>query len=87
MYLSELFLQQLDGDFSTESVMKALNKCDEELKSRMCVSAEDAYSIDEMRAFWDVYKEFDSELGEERMASVEILSLARGIQTNSAISS
>lgn len=68
MYLSELFLQQLDGDFSMKSVEHALGKCDEEFRSRT-----EAVSVDEMRAFWDVYKEFDSELCEDVRNSLQIL--------------
>lgn len=35
MYLSELFLDQVDGDFSVESVEAALKKCEEELNGRL----------------------------------------------------
>lgn len=34
-YLSELFLEKLNGDFSHKAVLRALKKCDDEILKRM----------------------------------------------------
>lgn len=34
-YLSELFLKELNGDFSRKAVLKALDKCNDEILQRM----------------------------------------------------
>lgn len=34
-YLSELFLENLDGDFSRKAVLRALEKCNDEILQRM----------------------------------------------------
>lgn len=34
-YLSELFLESLNGDFSRKAVLKALEKCNDEILKRM----------------------------------------------------
>lgn len=34
-YLSELFLENLNGDFSRQAVLKALEKCNDEILKRM----------------------------------------------------
>ncbi len=34
-YLSELFLENLNGDFSRQAVLKALGKCNDEIQKRM----------------------------------------------------
>lgn len=40
-YLSELFLENLNGDFSRQAVLRALEKCNDEIQKRM-----DAYPCD-----------------------------------------
>lgn len=35
LYLSELFLETLNGDFSLEAVLKALKRCDEEILHKL----------------------------------------------------
>ena len=34
-YLSELFLENLNGDFSRKAVLRALEKCNDEIQKRM----------------------------------------------------
>ncbi len=34
-YLSELFLENLNGDFSRQAVLRALEKCNDEIRKRM----------------------------------------------------
>ena len=34
-YLSELFLENLNGDFSRQAVLRALEKCNDEIRRRM----------------------------------------------------
>ncbi|MEY8236915.1 hypothetical protein AALA36_14500 [Lachnospiraceae bacterium 66-29] len=34
-YLSELFLENLNGDFSRQAVLRALEKCNDEIQKRM----------------------------------------------------
>lgn len=36
-YLSELFLENLNGDFSRHAVLRALEKCNDEIRKRMGV--------------------------------------------------
>ncbi|MGL6200003.1 MAG: hypothetical protein ACRC3H_13830 [Lachnospiraceae bacterium] len=75
MYLSELFLIEVNNEYTEESVRKALYKCNNELISRLgpiddlkkICREYFGYGQDEGRNelfaelmdFWDVYKEFD----------------------------
>lgn len=36
-YLSELFLENLNGDFSRQAVLRALEKCNDEIRKRTVV--------------------------------------------------
>lgn len=73
-YLSELFLENLNGDFSRQAVLRALEKCNDEVLKRMgaypCTRGLIDYlfnrgkqtrklSKQELVDFWDVYGEFD----------------------------
>lgn len=72
-YLSELFLENLDGDFSRQAVLTALEKCNDEMLKRRgiysCARNLNGYFFNkgkqtrqieqELLDFWDVYGEFD----------------------------
>ncbi len=49
-YLSELFLQLIDEDFSSDSLTRAVEGCNQEYESR-----KGSVDVDEFRAFWDVF--------------------------------
>lgn len=53
-YLSELFLQSIGNDFTDKSLQEALNACNTEFLSRNV-------SSQELRDFYDVVKEFNTE--------------------------
>jgi len=75
MYLSELFLQELNQDYSAVSVRKALYLCNEEIARRLgpvgdlkakCreyfgyeQETDENREFAELADFWDIYKEFD----------------------------
>ncbi len=74
-YLSEVFLSNLNGDFSTEKVIYAVRECNQELIGRFknpkylgdfvaYLSNDQApkYIYQEFLDFWDVYGEFDDYL-------------------------
>lgn len=81
MYLSELFLKELDEECSIESVMNALCSCEQEFRTRIVLSEKDGNEIkgqrkaelmEELRDFWDVYKEFDSYIEQDWKTKYEI---------------
>lgn len=91
MYLSQLFLSQLDKDCSLTSVMNALTICDKELFNRpetekipFC-NQENFHVLSpfgyELLDLWDVYKEFDS-LVTKQQKKIHILTLIRKIKNN-----
>lgn len=91
MYLSQLFLSQLDKDCSLTSVMNALTICNKELSSRSAakkipfcnekgVPTLSSFGY-ELLALWDVYKEFDS-LVTEQAKKIYILDIIRKTQNN-----
>lgn len=95
MYLSELFLQQLDENYDSGSVIAALKVCDKELHTRPTETcdvqnlalhikqrkiAELSQYICEFLDFWDVYKEFDIFLNEQQKKDFEVLSTARQVR-------
>ena len=97
MYLSELFLQELDETYSLGSVMKALNVCNKELCSRtendVGATHTDIWDKEgekgeltelgyELMDFWDVYKEFDLLMEKGRKEVLKILDLVRSITSN-----
>lgn len=55
MYLSELFLKTLRGDYSISSIRNALTVCNAEFLKRI-----ETIQFAERLDFWDVYCEFDS---------------------------
>lgn len=67
VYLSELFLGVLNGDYSYKSLYKALKKCNKEFLKRLskdklsCKQCLSCYK-QELIDFRDVYNEFDEEL-------------------------
>lgn len=67
MYLSELFLGGLGGDYSIKSLKKALSMCNKEFLKRLskeklnCKQCLSCYK-QELLDFYDVYSEFDEEL-------------------------
>ena len=72
-YLSELFLENLNGDFSRLAVLRALEKCNDEVLKRMgtypCTKWAEKQTkklskqiMQELVDFWDVYGEFDNML-------------------------
>lgn len=82
MYLSELFLKELDEECSIASVMNALFLCDQEFRTRIISSKQDGNEIkeqkkaeltEELRAFWDVYKEFDPYIEQSKKMEFELL--------------
>ena len=89
IYLSELFLEALDGNFCLEAVLKVLKKCDEQILCRLKLfgGAEKnsilqsgvgdikipGYMQQEYLDFWDVYKEFDNMLSMEMKKNYFIL--------------
>ena len=54
-YLSELFLETLDGDYSKESVNRAVMACNAEYELRTTEVPKK-----ELKDFWEVYREFDN---------------------------
>lgn len=91
MYLSQLFLSQLDKDCSLTSVMNALTICDKELSNRseaekFAICNQDGFHVlspfeYELLDLWDVYKEFDS-LVTEQQKKLHILTLIRKTKNN-----
>lgn len=97
MYLSELFLQELDETYSLSSTVNALKMCDNEL----CLRSEKEVDGDHMSVwdkqggieqltefgyelmdFWDVYKEFDLLIEKGQKEVSKILDLVRSIRSN-----
>ena len=68
MYLSELFLEEVDRDYSADSIKNAVKICDDEVKVRS-----EELPIAELLDFWDVYKEFRGMLDQQEMESFEII--------------
>lgn len=77
-YLSEVFLASLNGDFSLEKVIYAINACNQELMERfkntkylndfisyLSNNQTPKYIYQEFLDFWDVYGEFDEFLMSE----------------------
>ena len=86
MYLSELFLKELDEECSIACVMNALRVCDEEFRTRISSQEKErnernvqrnAEVFEELRAFWDVYKEFDPYIEQGTKTELEIF---RGVE-------
>lgn len=69
VYLSELFLRVLGEEYSERSVIEALEKCNEEILSRLtdiCGFSQDNIPFDlrqEIFDLIDVYQEFEDTLG------------------------
>ena len=83
MYLSELFLKELDEECSIACVMNALRVCDGEFRTRISSQEKErneqrnAELFEELRAFWDVYKEFDPYIEQSMKTGFEIF---RGVE-------
>ncbi len=85
VYLSELFLKKLNGDFSRRAVLKALKKCNDEILQRVktCQCSGDFICFffsregqkQELADFWDVYSEFDDMLRPEVKKTYLILQM------------
>lgn len=78
-YLSEVFLETLDENFTKESVLRAVEACEREFNSRS-EDLEQAASHKELLDFWDVYREFDELFQEQERASFQLLHVIRKVR-------
>lgn len=68
MYLSELFLEKLNGDFSRKAVLRALEKCNDEMLQRLgtyqCAGELIGYFFNEEGQQQNVSKRIKQEFGD-----------------------
>lgn len=65
-YLSELFLENLNGDFSRQAVLRALKKCNDEIQKRIsaypCAREENGYFFNREKQMGELSRQITQEL-------------------------